>query len=73
MLGFEFLQRRDLSLFSATSRPVFVSISNGCLGVISPGVNRPGSAAVHSSPSGAEVKNDGAIPPFSHMPSWRGA
>jgi hypothetical protein len=27
----------------------------------------------HSSPSSAEVKNCGAIPPLPHMSSWRGA
>jgi hypothetical protein len=37
---------------------------------ISPGKERE---ADHSPPSSAEVKNDGAIPPLPHTPSWRGA
>jgi hypothetical protein len=45
--------------------------------VRSPDVKRPGREAGRetdrSTPSSAEVKNDGAIPPFLHMPSWRGA
>jgi hypothetical protein len=30
-----------------------------------------GGKADHSPPSGVEVKNDGAIPPFPHISSWR--
>jgi hypothetical protein len=37
------------------------------------GIKRPGPEADHSSPSSAEVKNGGAIPPFSHMSAWRSA
>jgi hypothetical protein len=33
-------------------------------GTLSPGVNRPGSKADHSSPSSSKVKNDGATPPL---------
>jgi hypothetical protein len=39
---------------------------------ISPEVKRPTREADHSSPSSAEVKNGGAIPPLSLMSSWRG-
>jgi hypothetical protein len=38
-----------------------------------PWVKRPGREADHSPPSSAEVKNGGAIPPLSHMPSWHRA
>jgi hypothetical protein len=33
----------------------------------------PGFSLGHSSPSSAEVKNGGAIPPLLHKSSWRGA
>jgi hypothetical protein len=38
-------------------------------GASSPEVKRPGSDADHSSPSSAEVKNGGAIPPLLHTSS----
>jgi hypothetical protein len=37
------------------------------------GVKRPGREADHSSPSSAEVKNDGAIRPLPHTSSRRDA
>jgi hypothetical protein len=40
-------------------------------GAVSPGVRRH--EADHSSPSSAEVKNGGTIPPLPHTSSWRGA
>jgi hypothetical protein len=40
------------------------------LGVISPGVKRPGSEADHSLSCSAKVKNCGAIPPLPHVSSW---
>jgi hypothetical protein len=39
----------------------------------SQGVKRPGHVADNSSPSGAEVKNGGAIPPLPHTSLWRDA
>jgi hypothetical protein len=39
----------------------------------SPGTKRPGFEADHSSPSTADVKNDGAVPPLSRMSTWHGA
>jgi hypothetical protein len=41
------------------------------LGALSLGVKWPRREADHSSPSSAEVKNGGAIPPLSHTSSWR--
>jgi hypothetical protein len=38
---------------------------------LSPGVKRPRCEAVHSPPSISEVKNDGAMPSFSHVSSCR--
>jgi hypothetical protein len=38
-----------------------------------PGVKWPGREADHIPPSSAEAKDGGAIPPLSHMSSWRGA
>jgi hypothetical protein len=38
-----------------------------------PGVKRPQPEADHSSASGVEVKNSGAMPPLSHTSSWGGA
>jgi hypothetical protein len=40
---------------------------------VSPGVSRQGREADHSTPSNAEVKNGGAIPPFPNMSLWHGA
>jgi hypothetical protein len=37
-----------------------------------PSVKWPGREANHSLRSSAEVKHDGAIPPFLRMPSWNG-
>jgi hypothetical protein len=42
-------------------------------GGASPGVKRVVREVDHSSPSNAEVKNSGAITPFPHTSSWRGA
>jgi hypothetical protein len=43
------------------------------LGAISPGVKQLVREADRSLPSGAEVKNGGAIPPFPHVCSWHSA
>jgi hypothetical protein len=40
-------------------------------GTLSTGVKQQGREADHSDPSSAEVKNGGAISPFSHTSSWR--
>jgi hypothetical protein len=37
------------------------------------GVKRPECEADYSSPSSAEVKNSGAVPPLLHMSSWHSA
>jgi hypothetical protein len=42
-------------------------------GALSSGEKWPMCEADHSRPSSAEVKNDGAIPPFPHTSSWRDA
>jgi hypothetical protein len=39
-------------------------------GAVSPGVQRTGREINHLHPSGAEVKNDGAIPPLRNTFSW---
>jgi hypothetical protein len=39
-------------------------------GILPPEANRPGREDDHSLSFNAEVKNDGTIPPFHHMPSW---
>jgi hypothetical protein len=39
------------------------------LEALSPGVKQPGRETDHSSPSSANIKNSGAILPFSHMSS----
>jgi hypothetical protein len=48
-------------------------LSNGYWGVLSPGVKQLGREADHSTSSGAEVKNGGAIPPLPHTSPWYGA
>jgi hypothetical protein len=42
-------------------------------GDISSRIKRPGREVDRSPPSSAEVKNGGAIYPFPHTSSWRGA
>jgi hypothetical protein len=39
-------------------------------GALSQGLKQLGYEADHSPPSSAKVRNDGAIPPLSHMSSW---
>jgi hypothetical protein len=48
------------------------TMSRLALGTLSPGVKRPGREADHS-PSSAEVKNGGAVPPLPYMSSWYNA
>jgi hypothetical protein len=48
-------------------------LSNGNRGIFPWEVKRPKREGDNSSPSSAEVKNDGAIPPLSNMSSWHGA
>jgi hypothetical protein len=43
------------------AHPVFYCMGTGA---VSPRVKRPGCEARHSSPTSAEIKNDGAIPPL---------
>jgi hypothetical protein len=43
------------------------------MGTLSSGVKWPAHEVDHSSPSSAEVKNDGAIPLLPCMSSWHGA
>jgi hypothetical protein len=65
-------------LFSYAQRPDRLwgppsLLSNGHWGFLSPGVKWPGREADHSSPSSAEAKNGGAIPPLPHTSSWHSA
>jgi hypothetical protein len=62
-------------LYSTASRPALgpsQSRIQWLPGALSSGVKRQGREADHSPPSSAEVKNGRAIPPLSHMSSWRG-
>jgi hypothetical protein len=52
------------------AHPAFLPMDTGAH---SPEAKRPGRVADHSPPSSAEIKNGGAMPPFPHMSSWRGA
>jgi hypothetical protein len=63
---FSFLPRPNRLRGHLASYPVGI-------GDFSPWVKRPEREADHSPPYSAEVKNGGAIPPRSHMSSWRGA
>jgi hypothetical protein len=69
-------QGEEISLFSTASRPGLGSTQppiQWLPGALSPGMKRPEHEADHSTPSSAEVKNDGDIPPLVHGFSWRGA
>ena len=63
---------RDLSLpkasQTASGAPRALDLM-GTGGIRSPGVKRPEREVHRSSPSRTEVKNAGAIPQFSHVPS----
>jgi hypothetical protein len=65
---------RDCSL--SHSVPAGSGVHLSCLvrtGSLPSRLKRPGREADLSSPSCAEAKNDGAIPPLRHTSSWRGA
>jgi hypothetical protein len=67
------LGRGKIYLFSTSSRSALGPTQppiQWVPGAISPGVKRPGREADHSFTSGAEIKNDGAIPPLPHTSSW---
>jgi hypothetical protein len=69
---------RDGRFLSFPQRPHWLwgspsLLSNRYRGALSWGAKRSMGEADHSSPSSAEVKNDDAIPPFSHMSPWRDA
>jgi hypothetical protein len=70
--GFDSRQGQDFSLLHSVQTSLRRTHPLGARGVF-PGVKRPGREADHSPPSNAEVKNGGAIPPLSHMPSWHSA
>jgi hypothetical protein len=53
------------------AHPAFYPMGTG--GQFSQGVKQPGHEADNSSPSSAEIKNVGAIPPLPHMSSWNSA
>jgi hypothetical protein len=71
-LGFNSRQGQSFSLLhsgqaGSGAHPASYSVGTGG-GAISPEVKRPGREADHSSPSSAEVKNGGAIPPGANLP-----
>jgi hypothetical protein len=63
--------RGKIFLFSILSRPALTPAQSPVqlvLGALALGVKQPGHEADHSLLSSVEVKNDGAIPPLSHIP-----
>jgi hypothetical protein len=76
-LGFDSWQGQETFLYSSVSRfgsgahPASYPMDSG--GFLSPAVKWPGYGADHSTPSGAEVENGGAIPPLPHTSPWCGA
>jgi hypothetical protein len=67
------LGRGELFLYITSSRPALGPTQPPIQWVpeaLSPGgVKPPKGEAEHSPPSSVDVKNDGAIPPLTHMPS----
>jgi hypothetical protein len=49
-----------------------ILLYNGYRGVVHQGVKRQGHKTGHPLPSGADVKNCGALPPLPHTSLWRG-
>jgi hypothetical protein len=73
--GFNSWQRKNIFLF-IKSRPDLEPTKlpiQWLPGVLSGEIKLSGPEADRSSPSSAEVKNVGVIPPLPHMSSWRGA
>jgi hypothetical protein len=73
--GFEYRQGK-IFLFLTASRPApgpTQAPIQWVSGAQYLGVKRLGREADDSSPSGAEIKNGGAIPPLRHMSSWHSA
>jgi hypothetical protein len=69
MTGVRFPTRQDIFLFSTGSRPALEPTQPSIQWVprgFSLGVKRRSREAEHSLPSGAEVKNCGALPPLPH-------
>jgi hypothetical protein len=66
--GFESRQEHVYSLLSVVQTG---SGSHPASHPMRTGTKQPGREADHS-PSSAEVKNDGDLPPLPHAPSWRG-
>jgi hypothetical protein len=67
--GRGYIPGRGKRYFCTTQQILIKSV----LGALSSGVKRPGRAADHSAPSVTEVNHGGAMPPFPHTSSWRGA
>jgi hypothetical protein len=75
VLGFDSRQGLGIFSFTTVSRTALGPIQppiQWVTGVLSLGIKRPEREADHS-PSNAEVKNCGSIPPFPNKSSWRGA
>jgi hypothetical protein len=71
--GFDSRKRQEIFLSSTASRLPLGPIESPIVWspmVVSPGLEVHEREADHSPPSGVEVKNCVAIPPFLEMPSW---
>jgi hypothetical protein len=74
-MGYELDGRGSIFLFSIAPsqalEPISSLLPNGYLG-LSPGVKRQGREADYLTPPSADVMNDGAVPPLSHLSSCQG-
>jgi hypothetical protein len=66
-----FLARKEIFVFSILSNRALEPTQYH--GLFPWGVKQPGHEADYSSPSSAEVKNGGPIPPVPYASSWSGA
>jgi hypothetical protein len=76
MTGFDSRPGQEISLYYTPSRQALGSTQPPAQwepGALSPALKPHGRKTYHSAPSGAEFKNDGAIIPLFHTPSWRSA
>jgi hypothetical protein len=74
--AFEFRQRREFSVFTTASRPALGPSQppvKWVLGVLTPGLKRPGCETDHSHPSITEVKNTWNYTSTPHTSSCHGA
>jgi hypothetical protein len=72
-MGYGFCETRiGVQFLAGRGSGSYLASCSVATGVVSQGAKTMRHEADPSPPSSAEVRNDGAIPPFVHISSWRG-